>query len=175
MMEHMAEEILTQEGLDLRLAGNVMSLFLHWDRCDPCSGRRGFHHGACMYQHGSISRADTARQEWILLACFFSRGMDKLEISIPLPRSICITVVFGNLVCKDRRGRGAPQANSFIVETGNKLMRPITRPERKQSLEHTLKNSAASSRLCDDCRPPAFTAAPGQFFRKGAVVATRPF
>ena len=29
--------------------------------------------------------------------------------------------------------------------------------------------------LCDDCRPPAFTAAPGQFFRKGSVVATRPF
>ncbi len=81
MMEHMAEEILTQKALDLRLADNVVNLFLHWDRCDSCSGRRGFHHAACMYQHGSISRAETSRQEWILLACFFSRGSEKLEIS----------------------------------------------------------------------------------------------
>ena len=64
LMEVTAEEVLTQEDLDLRFVGNMVNLFEHWHQCDPCSGRRGFHHGACMYQHGSISRADTARQEF---------------------------------------------------------------------------------------------------------------
>ena len=98
LMEVSAEVVLTKHGLDLQFAGRLVSLYEHWSRCDPCSGRKGFRHGTCVYQQLILAGAPS--------------GPDKLDISVRSVKSIFAAVGCGKQGCK-----GPSETRAFVEET----------------------------------------------------------